>query len=491
MSSWTSLRLSTRFASLPSAFYSQVSPTPLENSRFIAWNEPLALQLGFAPEAHLDAEIKQALSGDAIVSPCQPLAMKYAGHQFGVYNPDLGDGRGLLLGEITAQNGEVFDLHIKGAGLTPYSRMGDGRAVLRSTIREYLCSEAMSGLGIATTRALGMLVSDTPVYREKTEPGALLIRAATSHIRFGHFEHFFYTNQIDHLTLLADKVIEWYWPELSNQAKPYVAMFERIVDNTALMIAKWQAYGFAHGVMNTDNMSVLGQTFDYGPFAFLDDYEPSFICNHSDYQGRYAFDQQPRVALWNLSALAHALSPLIEHQDLEQALANYETLLGRYYSAQMRSKLGLVSAAPQDSELFDDMFTLLADNHTDYTRFFRALSSVDQDDTQAVIDLFIDRDRARAWLERYLARAALELNGAGELLSDEQRCLAMRKVNPKYILRNYLAQIAIDKAEQGDYSEVQHLAALLANPYDEQPSHDVYANLPPSWGKKMEISCSS
>ncbi len=369
--------------------------------------------------------------------------------------------------------------------------MGDGRAVLRSTLREYLCSEAMAALGIETTRALGMMVSDTPVYREQVEQGACLIRLAQTHIRFGHFEHFFYTEQYDELRLLADNVIEWYLPDCLHQPKPYLAMFEQVVEKTATMIAQWQAVGFAHGVMNTDNMSILGQTFDYGPFGVLDDYEPGYICNHSDYQGRYAFDQQPRVALWNLSALAHALSPLIERDDLELALAQYEPTLGKVFSQLMRQKLGLLSQQEGDSELFNAMFALLAENHTDYTRFFRTLSQLDSEDAQTVIDLFVDRDAAHGWLSRYLERVALEQTASGETKSAQQRCEQMRAVNPKYILRNYLAQQAIDKAQQGDFSEVHTLAKLLKNPYDDQPEMEAYARLPPEWGKKMVISCSS
>ncbi|SUP55923.1 Selenoprotein O and cysteine-containing protein-like protein [Vibrio vulnificus] len=324
MSLWSSVKFAQRYAQLPTVFYRLVTPQPLDNSRWVIWNGELAQ--GFAlPEHADDPQLLAVFSGAEPFSAFKPLAMKYAGHQFGVYNPDLGDGRGLLLAEMQNQQGQWFDIHLKGAGLTPFSRMGDGRAVLRSTLREYLCSEAMAALGIETTRALGMMVSDTPVYREQVEQGACLIRLAQTHIRFGHFEHFFYTEQYDELRLLADNVIEWYLPDCLHQPKPYLAMFEQVVAKTATMIAQWQAVGFAHGVMNTDNMSILGQTFDYGPFGFLDDYEPGYICNHSDYQGRYAFDQQPRVALWNLSTLAHALSPLIERDDLETGLGSIRT----------------------------------------------------------------------------------------------------------------------------------------------------------------------
>lgn len=482
--------LSHRFLSLPASFYTEVMPQPLDNSEWVIWNSDFARQFDLSTTAP-DGDLKALLAGEAIIEGAPPIAMKYAGHQFGAYNPDLGDGRGLLLGELTDNSGQVYDLHIKGAGLTPYSRMGDGRAVLRSTIREYLCSEAMAGLGIPTTRALGMLVSDTPVYREKCEQGALLLRVAKTHIRFGHFEHFFYTNQLGELKLLADKVIEWYWPDCSQYDNSYLAMFEHIAANTANMIAQWQAYGFAHGVMNTDNMSIIGETFDYGPFGFLDDYEPGYICNHSDYQGRYAFDQQPRIGLWNLSALAHSLSPLIERADLERVLASYETQLGEQFSLLMRSKLGLTNKHEGDKQLFASMFEVLQQSRVDYTRFMRTLSSLDKQQESDVIDLFIDREAASHWLSLYTQRCLKEVDENGNSISAEQRCEQMRRVNPKYILRNYLAQIAIEKAEQGDFSEVHALAQLLKHPFDEQPDMDAYANLPPDWGKKMEISCSS
>jgi len=489
MSFWDKVTLSNRFRLLPPSFYTLIKPQPLDNTRWVMWNRELAEEFGL-PSVPND-EVLQALSGQVIPEQFAPLAMKYAGHQFGVYNPDLGDGRGLLLAEITSKSGEVADIHLKGAGLTPYSRMGDGRAVLRSSIREYLCSEAMTGLGIATTRALALMTSDTPVYREKQEFGALLVRMAQSHIRFGHFEHFFYTEQLDEHKLLADKVIEWYFPECMQHEKPYSMMFNLIVDKTALMIAQWQAVGFAHGVMNTDNMSILGQTFDYGPYGFLDDYQPGFICNHSDYQGRYAFDQQPRIALWNLSALAHALSPLVERDDLEQALGQYEVQLNGYFSELMRKKLGLMTRLPDDGALFDAMFQLLATNGVDYTAFLRQLSSLDIADEQSVVDLVIDRESARKWLDLYLKRCEKEYDAQGNVISTKQRCTEMRKVNPKYILRNYLAQIAIDKAEEGDFSEVERLAALLKHPFDDQPEFSHYAKLPPEWGKHLEISCSS
>ncbi|PAR33414.1 protein adenylyltransferase SelO [Vibrio metoecus] len=489
MSVWNSVRLSQRFAALPQSFYTSIRPQPLKNVRWGMWNAALAQDFAL-PEVAND-ELLASLSGQQLAAGFAPLAMKYAGHQFGIYNPDLGDGRGLLLAEMATKQGEVFDIHLKGAGLTPYSRMGDGRAVLRSSIREYLCSEAMAGLGIATTRALALMVSDTPVYREREERGALLVRLAQSHIRFGHFEHLFYTEQHTELKLLADKVIEWHFPDCAQSAKPYANWFQQIVERTALMIAQWQVYGFNHGVMNTDNMSILGQTFDYGPFAFLDDYDPNFICNHSDYQGRYAFDQQPRIGLWNLSALAHALSPLVEKADLETALASYSDHLNVHFSQLMRAKLGLATQQEGDGELFADFFALLANNHTDYTRFLRELSCLDRQGNEAVMDLVLDREAVKLWLTRYLDRAARELGQDGLPISTSERCQAMRQVNPKYILRNYLAQQVIEWAERGDFQEMHHLARVLATPYDEHPEFEHYAKLPPEWGKKLEISCSS
>ncbi|SJL82840.1 protein adenylyltransferase SelO [Vibrio palustris] len=489
MSIWNRVEVTTRFSELPSAFYTLVQPQPLTTPHWVIWNEDLAAEFGLPPEPN--QELLSTFSGQEVPDVCVPLAMKYAGHQFGMYNPDLGDGRGLLYGELRTLHGQYYDLHLKGAGLTPYSRMGDGRAVLRSSIREYLCSEAMAGLGIATTRALALVGSDTPVRRETMETGAMLARVAQTHIRFGHFEHFFYTNQMTELALLADTVIDWYYPQCRGAEAPYAQMFTHIVERTAHMIADWQAVGFAHGVMNTDNMSILGDTFDYGPFAFMEDYEPGFICNHSDYQGRYRFDQQPSIGLWNLTALARALSPLIEHSELERILSTYEKTMQRRYSVVMRSKLGLKHSHEQDSQLFDDLFQLMAANHTDYTRFLRQLSCIDIEGVQPILDLVIDREQAKNWVERYLVRCAQDDGGTTSDDELQRRCEFMRTKNPKYILRNYLAHIAIEKAEQGDYSDVETLAYLLAHPFEEHSGYEEYASLPPQWGKELEVSCSS
>ncbi|CAM3553768.1 hypothetical protein VA7868_00957 [Vibrio aerogenes CECT 7868] len=489
MSFWQQLKISHRYAQFPPSFYTKIQPEPLEQCRWGSWNTSLARSLGL-PETP-DDTLLDAFSGADIPPQFDPLAMKYAGHQFGVYNPDLGDGRGLLLGEITDQQGRCFDIHIKGSGRTPYSRMGDGRAVLRSTIREYLCSEAIHALGGPTTRALGLITSDSPVFRERAETGAMLIRLTETHIRFGHFEHFFYTGQLSELRLLADKVIAWHFPQVSDHENAYLGMFEQIIAKTAEMIAFWQAYGFAHGVMNTDNMSVLGQTFDYGPFSFLDDYDPHFICNHSDYQGRYAFDMQPGIGLWNLTALAHALTPLVDKAALEQALDQYEALLNQAYSRLIRRRLGLYGQLEDDSELCHDILGLLAAEKIDYTVFFRHLSSLDISSSDTVTGLFSDQLAITSWLTNYLRRCEMNAEDTGSIISAASRCEQMRQVNPKFILRTYLAQQVIDAAEQGDFSAFHQLAEVLKSPFDEHAEFEDYAKPPPDWGKGMVLTCSS
>lgn len=324
-------------------FYTALKPTPLQNARLIWHNDALADSLGIPSTLFQPEKGAGVWGGETLLPGMKPLAQVYSGHQFGVWAGQLGDGRGILLGEQVLPNGETLDWHLKGAGLTPYSRMGDGRAVLRSTIREGLASEAMHALGIPTSRALSIVTSDTPVARETMEQGAMLVRVAESHLRFGHFEHFYYRREPDKVRQLADYALRRHWPHLQNEPDRYVLWFRDIVARTAAMIARWQAVGFAHGVMNTDNMSLLGLTFDYGPYGFLDDYQPGYICNHSDYQGRYRFDNQPAVGLWNLQRLAQSLSPFIDVDALNDALDSYQEVLLREYGVLMRTRLGLMT----------------------------------------------------------------------------------------------------------------------------------------------------
>jgi hypothetical protein len=367
--------------------------------------------------------------------------------------------------------------------------------VLRSTVREYLCSEAVHALGIPTTRALCMFGSCEEVYRERIESGALLVRMAPSHVRFGSFEVFYYRDQHAQLRQLADYVIDHDYPQLREQAQPYLALLGEVVRRTARLMAQWQLVGFAHGVMNTDNMSILGLTLDYGPFGFMDAYDPGFICNHSDYHGRYAFDQQPSVGLWNLSCLAQAMLPLLDADNGEAAaeqaraaLTEYQPVLVEAYAQGMRSKLGLREEHNDDQLLSGRLLDLMASNRVDYTNLFRELADLRLDDPtsdRALRDRFLDRAGFDAWVADYRARLRTEHS------ADPVRAAAMRQVNPRYVLRNYLAQQAIVQAERGDYAEIERLLTLLSRPFDDQPGMQAYAAEPPDWGRQLEVSCSS
>ena len=466
-------------------FYTELNPTPLKGARLLYHSEPLARELGL-DESWFTQDKTPIWAGEKLLPGMRPLAQVYSGHQFGVWAGQLGDGRGILLGEQRLADGRSMDWHLKGAGLTPYSRMGDGRAVLRSAIREFLASEALHHLGIPTTRALTIVTSEEPVYREQPERGAMLLRVAESHVRFGHFEHFYYRKQPEQVQQLADFVIARHWPQLQDQAEGYLLWFTDVVERTARLIAHWQTVGFAHGVMNTDNMSILGLTIDYGPYGFLDDYKPDYICNHSDHQGRYAFDNQPAVALWNLHRLAQTLSGLMSTEQLQQALAAYEPALMRAYGEQMRAKLGFFTQSQQDNDLLTGLLSLMAQEGRDYSRTFRLLSHTEQQQAQSPLrDEFIDRAAFDGWYQQYRQRLQQEQ------VSDAERQQAMKAVNPKLILRNYLAQQAIESAERDDVSKLARLHQALLTPFADAPEYDDFAALPPDSGKHLEISCSS
>jgi uncharacterized protein YdiU (UPF0061 family) len=429
----------------------------------------------------------QALSGSRPLAGTQALASVYSGHQFGVWAGQLGDGRAILLGETDSGS----ELQLKGAGRTPYSRMGDGRAVLRSSVREFLCSEAMAGLGIPTTRALSIMGSDAPVRRETMETAAVVARVAPSFIRFGHFEHFAARGDHDALRSLADFVIDRYLPQCRTpdadlQGNAYAALLREVTQRTATLMAQWQSVGFCHGVMNTDNMSILGLTIDYGPFQFLDAYDPGHICNHSDQQGRYAFSRQPNVAYWNLFCLGQALLPLIDDQDLAlAALESYKTAFPAAMQAAMGAKLGLAQAHDEDQQLIEQTLQLLAGARVDHTIFWRRLSSAVAAGLAfaPVRDLFIDGTACEAWLSVYQRR----LEGADPAALGS----GMLAVNPKFVLRNHLAEQAIRRAQAQDYTEIERLRQLLASPYDEHPGCEADADFPPDWASSIEISCSS
>jgi uncharacterized protein YdiU (UPF0061 family) len=483
------LAFTNTFGTLSNSFYSRVTPTPFETqARLLHFNSSAATLLDLDPAVQQDPAVADIFSGNQALTGANPLAMLYAGHQFGHYVPELGDGRAIMLGEVTNQGGEKWEIQLKGSGLTPYSRDGDGRAVLRSSIREYLCSEAMHGLGIPTTRALCLVGSDDEVYRERIETGAMLTRLAPSHVRFGSFEVFFYRNQHAPLQTLADFVMEHHYPELREESQPYIALLHAIVDRTARLLAHWQAVGFVHGVMNTDNMSILGLTLDYGPYGFMEDYNPGFICNHSDYQGRYAFDQQPQIGLWNLTCLAQALTPLIEVEAAKAALQTYQQRFTEHYYQLMAQKIGFEQPTDEVLQLVGDLLDQMQRSQTDYTRLFRDLGKVEveaESPLPELRDMFLQRERFDNWLTRY--RTLLRCNAR----PDAERREMMMSINPKYVLRNYMAQIAIDSAEQHDYSEIDRLMQLLQTPFDEHPDMAHYAEPPPDWAGNIQVSCSS
>ena len=468
------MNFSHSFAELGSAFSQPVALSPLNEPELVSWNTDAAQILGWDS---LPDQITELLNGQ-IPLERPPVASLYAGHQFGVWVPQLGDGRAAILGEI-ANEGIDWELQLKGSGPTPYSRGGDGRAVLRSSIREYLCCEAMHGLGISTTRALCLINSKTPVYREEVESGALIVRMAPTHIRFGSFEVFASRGQTDEVRQLADYVIQRHYPECLQSDNPYLTFYQKVIERTAEMIAGWMAQGFSHGVMNTDNMSILGLTIDYGPFGFMENYNPDYICNHSDQTGRYAFNQQPNIASWNLGALGNALLSLFETSEAQSVLDGFKDLYLNAYKRRMSAKLGLDKVTETSEKLIDELLHLMRDCQADYSRTFRLLSR--ESTWDQATQLFGDSGQFNAWL--------LQL---AECRASHADCeyLALGQ-NPKYLLRNYMAQIAIEKAQQGDYSEIDRQLRLMLQPFDEHPESEEYFAEPPDWAKQLSLSCSS
>jgi uncharacterized protein YdiU (UPF0061 family) len=468
-----------RFHDLGPAFYTPQAPWPLPDPHWVAISTPAAQALGLRAE-HLSSDgLLHALAGNRPICGTRPLASVYSGHQFGNWAGQLGDGRALLLGEA---NG--WEVQLKGSGQTPYSRMGDGRAVLRSSIREFLASEAMHALGVPTTRALCVVGSGEPVRRETLETAAVVTRLAPSFIRFGHFEHFCWRGQHTELRRLADFAIEHFYPQALAEQSPYATFLEAVVARTAALVAHWQAVGFCHGVLNTDNMSILGLTLDYGPFQFMDAFDPGHICNHTDRSGRYAFDQQPSVCHWNLYALAHALLPLIQDEAAAQrALDAFEPAFEAALHQRLCDKLGLPTSSPE--RLWQQLLGLLAQDRVDYPIFWRRLSlGVASGDFASVADLFIHRRDWATWLLSYQELLAQQPQGLSAEL--------MLKINPWLVLRNHLAQTAIEAAQQGDFSPTQRLLAALQAPFA-HPTEDPggYGDFPPDWAASLSLSCSS
>ncbi len=478
-----------RFAALDPAFYTRLKPTALPAPYWVGQSRRVAEQLGLSAEWMASDQALAVFTGNIVLPGSEPLASVYSGHQFGHWAGQLGDGRALLLGEIQLANGESRELQLKGAGLTPYSRMGDGRAVLRSSIREFLCSQAMAGLGIPTTQALCVTGSDAPVRRETMETAGVVTRVAPSFLRFGHFEHFSHSGDHERLREMADYTVDRFYPQCreagQTDGQVYAALLQAVSERTAELIAQWQAVGFCHGVMNTDNMSMLGLTIDYGPFQFLDAFNPGHICNHSDNQGRYAYNRQPNMAYWNLFCLGQALLPLIGEQSLAlQALESYKTVYPAALQRRFGAKLGLAAVTDTDQPLIEDGLQLLAADKVDFTIFWRRLSeSVAGTGVEPVRDLFLDRDGFDQWQARYTQRLERQ-----DLAQTGQ---TMLRTNPRFVLRNHLGEQAIRSASVKNFSGVANLLRLLENPFDEHPGFEAHAGFPPEWAANIEISCSS
>ncbi len=486
MKPFASLDFGQRFATLPRLFHRRVDPQSVPQPELLAVNRPLLLELGVDPASLAVPASLDVLAGNRVLPGMQPLASCYSGHQFGQYVAQLGDGRALLLGDTPW--GEVrAEWQLKGAGMTPYSRMGDGRAVLRSSLREYLCSEAMHALGIPTTRALALTASPVQILREEPETAGVVTRIAESFLRFGHFELAYHRGDVDATRALAGYLIEHHYPEYDEAEHPALALFQAIVDRTARLMADWQSVGFCHGVMNTDNMSVLGLTLDYGPFGFMDAFDAGHVCNHSDYAGRYAYRLQPQVGLWNLHCLGSAFLPLASEAQLIGVLDSYRECYESAWLERMRRKLGWQGEETADVDLLQAMFDLMQEQSVDFTLFFRELAASHHPDGLARWEaLFRDPAAARGWQRLWQQRAT-----PGWSTVDE-RVAAMNRVNPRFVLRNHLCEMAIRAVrDTGDVSVLTRLIDCLARPFDEQPGNEDLAALPPDWAKDLTVSCSS
>ncbi|WP_338831969.1 protein adenylyltransferase SelO [Bradyrhizobium sp. 27S5] len=467
------------YSALPANFFARVAPTPVAAPRLIRLNRPLALQLGLDPELLSTPEGAEILAGKRLPDGADPIAMAYAGHQFGHFVPQLGDGRAILLGEVIDTDGVRRDIQLKGSGPTPFSRRGDGRAALGPVLREYIVSEAMFALGIPTTRSLAAVVTGEPVMRETALPGAVLTRIASSHIRVGTFQFFAARGDTDGVRALADHVIIRHYPELKDAAQPYHALLAGVVARQAALVARWLLVGFIHGVMNTDNTSISGETIDYGPCAFLDAYNPAQVFSSIDEMGRYAYANQPRIALWNLTRLAECLLPLFA-DDQEKAIEQAQVILGDFpekftaaYQAGLRAKVGLFTARDGDEALIQDLLDAMAKNGADFTPTFRHLGEAASDDAADVRAQFTDPAAFDEWAPRWRARLALEQQTPAE------RKAAMRAVNPAFIPRNHRIEAVIAAAvNSDDYAPFEELLTVLAKPYQDQPQFAAYADPP-------------
>jgi serine/tyrosine/threonine adenylyltransferase len=480
------------YAALPANFFARVAPTPVTSPRLIKLNRPLAVHLGLDPDRLDSPEGAEILAGKRIPEGADPIAMAYAGHQFGHFVPQLGDGRAILLGEVIDRDRVRRDIQLKGSGPTPFSRRGDGRAALGPVLREYIVSEAMAELGIPTTRSLAAVMTGESVVRETMLPGAVLTRVASSHIRVGTFQFFAARGDTEGVRQLADHVINRHYPKVANADRPYHALLAAVIARQAELVARWLLVGFIHGVMNTDNTSISGETIDYGPCAFMDHYDPAMVFSSIDEQGRYAYANQPRIALWNLTRLAECLLPLFSDQQ-EKAISDAQSALGGFaeafntaYQAGLRRKLGLFTARDGDPALAQDLLDAMAKNQADFTLTFRRLSdaAADPDGDRNVRQLFADPAAYDEWGLRWRQRIGAEPQGSAA------RQTAMRSVNPAFIPRNHRVEAVIEAAvNRDDFAPFEELLTVLSNPYEDQPAHAVYAAAPEPHQRVLQTFC--
>jgi uncharacterized protein YdiU (UPF0061 family) len=484
------LGLQHSYAGLPSRFFARVAPARVPDAKLVVLNVRLARELGLDPD-RLEPEAAAMLSGNRLPEDAQPIAMAYAGHQFGGFVPSLGDGRAILLGELLGRDGILRDIQLKGAGLTPFSRNGDGRAVLGPMLREYLISEAMHALGVPTTRSLAVVTTGEQVYRESPLPGAVLTRVAASHVRVGTFQYFAARRDDDAVRALLEYVIARHYPDALDAEVPALSVLKSVAQRQAALIADWMRVGFIHGVMNTDNMSIAGETIDYGPCAFMDAYDPNTVYSSIDHQGRYAFRNQPIIAQWNLARLAETLLPLIDAQPqkaVELATAVIEPFIPEFearFLAGMRRKVGLSGSTERDTDLIKRLLTAMEQSHADFTLTFHGLTltAENPDEEPRMRELFAQSADIGSWLSDWRSAMARD---PGPLAA---RLAGMRAANPAFIPRNHRVQAALEAAEAGDYQPFRTLLEVLQHPFDAQPQRSEYSQPPAPSERVLQTFC--
>ncbi len=485
------INISNKYSELPTQFFTKIVPTPLNEPYLVCSSDKSSELININSEEIKEKYFIDVFSGNTIFPKSVPLAAVYSGHQFGVWAGQLGDGRAILLGNTNTYSTKsgMIELQLKGSGKTPYSRMGDGRAVLRSSIREFLCSEAMNALNIPSSHALCVIGSDELVMRESFEKIAVITRLCENFIRFGSFEHWFYSNKKNELKTLADYVINNNFPEFKNIKNPYSTLLRNVTKLTARLVSNWQAIGFMHGVLNTDNMSILGKTIDYGPFGFMETYNPNHICNSSDYTGLYSYKMQPKICEWNCYALGQALLPLIgDIEEVKDALSSFKNYFSKNINFLFSLKLGFINEKENDQVFIENLLNILYENQIDFSIFFRRLSNLELNNPindRELSIMFKNQQVFNDWAVSY--RSRLKWENSNDILRKKR----MNQVNPKFILRNYLAENAIKKAEKKDFTEIARLNKILQSPFDEQPENQDYSLPSPEWAKNLKISCSS